>query len=147
MNSSPSVLPHDPYDDVFETGGLDGAPEERQGVHAPGGRVDDLAVMMLPAGLVLLRPAVVVDGEQHRAADARRRAEIHGRLSAVGADLEERSDGTTGHPDRVQREAFVVGHESLRGARDVQHVRVDAHPGVRSPGAHDDGRRPRPSRS
>ena len=58
----------------------------------PVSRIDDLAVVVLPPGLVLLRAAVMVDGEQHRARRARRRAEVHGRLPAVRADLEQRTD-------------------------------------------------------
>ena len=51
-------------DDVLEPGVLDRAPEERQRVHAAGARVDERGVVVLPPGLVLLRAAVMVDGEQ-----------------------------------------------------------------------------------
>ena len=46
--------------------------------------------MPLPARLVLLRAAVVVEGEQHRAALAGGGAEVDRRLAAVAADLEHR---------------------------------------------------------
>ena len=49
-------------------GVLDGAPEERQRVHPAGAGVDQALVVVLPPGLVLLRPAVVVDGEEDAAA-------------------------------------------------------------------------------
>ena len=125
MNRKPSGVRHaardrhrvadDRDDDVLEPGRVDRAAEERQRVHAAGLGVDDLGVVVLPAGLVLLRAAVVVDGEQHRARRARRRAEVHRRLAAVRADLEQRSDARRRRaPAVVQREPFVVGHEALR---------------------------------
>ncbi|MDQ1375446.1 MAG: 1-O-methyltransferase, partial [Actinomycetota bacterium] len=39
--------------------------------------VDQPAIVVLPAGLVLLRAAMVVNGEEHAAAVARRGAEVH----------------------------------------------------------------------
>ena len=42
-------------------------PEERQRVHLADGGVDEVGLVPLPARLVLLGAAVVVDGEQHPA--------------------------------------------------------------------------------
>ena len=99
-------------DDVLEPGALDRAPEPGQRVHAAGARVDEPVVVVLPTRLVLLRPAVVVDGVQHRPAGARRRAEVDRRLPAVRADLEQRPERGGRETGLVQREAFVVGHEA-----------------------------------
>ena len=53
-----------------------------------------VGVVVLPPGLVLLRATVVVDGEQRPCPPrACRRAQVDGRLPAVGADLEQRPDG------------------------------------------------------
>ena len=69
--------------------------------------------MPLPARLVLLGAAVVVDGEQHRAALLRRGAEVDGGLAAVAADLEQRPvDASTTGRGVVQREPFVGRHEA-----------------------------------
>ena len=46
---------------------MDGLAEVREGVHLADGRVDQIGLVPLPAGLVLLGAAVVVDGEQHPA--------------------------------------------------------------------------------
>ena len=66
-------------------------------------------------GLVLLRAPVVVDGDQHGAGLPGGGSEVDGRLAAVGAHLEQRSEAGSGRhqPDLVQRQAFVVGHEAL----------------------------------
>ena len=110
--------------DVLETRVLDRATEARQRVHAPGARVDELLVVVLPAGLVLLGAAVVVDGEQHGAALTCGGTEVHRRLPAVRPDLEQRSDGGTFEPRRVQREPLVVGHEADRATRVIEQRRV-----------------------
>ena len=55
---------------VLEPGVLDGVPERRQRVEAAELGVGQRRVVVLPAGLVLLRAAVVVDGE-HGAPAAR----------------------------------------------------------------------------
>ena len=90
------------------------APEPRQRVHPAGAGVDEPIVVVLPTRLVLLRPAVVVDGVQHRAAGSRRRAEVDRRLPAVRADLEQRPERGGREPGLVEGEAFVVGHEADR---------------------------------
>ena len=115
-------------DDVLETGALDRAPEPRQRVHAAGARIDEPVVVMLPARLVLLRPAVVVDGVQHRPAGARRRAQVDRRLPAVRADLEQRPERGGLETGRVQRETFVVGHEADRVLRRCEQYIVHCFP-------------------
>ncbi len=109
---------------VLESGVLDRAAEERQRVHAAGLGIDDLGVVVLPPGLVLLRAAMVVDAEQHGAAGTRRRAQVHGRLAAVAADLEEGPDGRRVAAGGVEREPLVVGHEPLGGARGLEEAGV-----------------------
>ena len=84
-------------DDIFQPGVADRRPEGRQGVHLPGVRIDDRGVMVFPTGLVLLAAAVVIDGEQHRAARSRRSAEPHRRAAAVRPDLDHRGPATA-HP-------------------------------------------------
>ena len=113
-------------DDVFEVGRVNRAPEERQRVHLAGLGVDDLGIVVLPPGLVLLGSAVMIDGEEHRARGARRRAEIDGRLPAVRADLEQRTDPAAVDPGRVQRQPFVIGHEALGPARDFEQFGIHA---------------------
>ena len=105
---------------VLESGALDRAAEERKRVDAAGRGIDHLGVVVLPPGLVLLRTAMVVDAEQHGAGGARRRAQVHGRLAAVAADLEQRPDRCRVATGRVEREPLVVGHEPLGSARDLE---------------------------
>ena len=57
--------------DVLEAGVEDGAAEERQRVHPPDGGIDEVGLVPLPARLVLLGAAVVVDREQHGVARPR----------------------------------------------------------------------------
>ena len=90
----------------------------RQRVEATDLRIDQVRLVVLPARLVLLRAAVVVDGEQCRAGGLGRGTEIHRRLAAPGADLDEgrgrgrREAGLAGaQGGGEQRLAFVVGHE------------------------------------
>ena len=110
------VRPADDRDDlVLEPGAGEGAAEDRQGVHQPELGVDQRRVVVLPAGLVLLRAAVVVDGEDGAAHLAGRRAEVDRGLAAVGADLERRPVGQPLAGVAVQQQALVVGHEALRG--------------------------------
>src|SRR6185312_15660969 len=73
--------------------------------------VDEGRIVVLPTGLVLLRPAVVVDGDHLPAALAGRRGEVQRRLAEIGAHFEDRpGHGVTGGP--VQGGALVVGHET-----------------------------------
>ena len=84
-------------------------------------RIDDVGIVMLPPGLVLLGAAVVVDGEQYDTCPFGGVAEPDGGTSAVRTDLEHRG---AGHLDRcshrgiVQRVTLVGGHEPLGGERD-----------------------------
>ena len=48
---------------LLEAGGGQRGPQARQGVQAAGGRVHQSRVVILPAGLVFLRAAVMVDGD------------------------------------------------------------------------------------
>jgi hypothetical protein len=75
-------------------------------------------------GLVLLRAAVMVDGEQSRSRGLGRRAQVDGRLPAPGPDLHEgrgrsrREVGLAGSQGSgEQRLPFVVGHEAPGAAR------------------------------
>lgn len=114
----------DTYHDVFEIGREDRAPEERQRVHTPRLRVDDLGIVVLPSLLILLGAAVMIDGEQHRPRIARRGAEVDRRLPAIGTDLEQRPEPTGLPGGIVQRETLVVGHEALGRARDLEQAIV-----------------------
>ena len=60
-----------------------------QRVDAPGLRIDEVGLVVLPPGLVLLGAPVVVDGEQRGARGLGGRAEVDGRLAAPGPDLDE----------------------------------------------------------
>ncbi len=87
--------------------------------------VDDVEIVMLPTGLVLLRAAMMIDGEQHGAGALGDVAEPDRRAAAVRTDLQHRQPGTRlgrRHRRRPQRVAFVGGHEPLRGQRDVAAV-------------------------
>jgi hypothetical protein len=111
-------------DDVLQPGVRQGAPQERQGVHPAGARVDHLGVVVLPPGLVLLRAAVVVHGEQHGAGRPGRGAEVDRRLAAVRADLQQWAQPPGGQPCRVQGQPLVVGHEALGGSGELELLRV-----------------------
>ena len=79
--------------DVSRFGVVDGGTEERQRVHLPDPVVDDVAVVMFPPGLVLLRAAVVVDGEQDAPGPLGGVTEPHRGTAAVRTDFEERRIG------------------------------------------------------
>ena len=76
---------------VLEPGAGDRPAEHRQRVHQPELVVDEARVVVLPAGLVLLRAAVVVEGEHGAARRPCRRPEPDRGLAAVAADLERRA--------------------------------------------------------
>ena len=106
----------DADDDVLHPGIVDRRPERRQGVHLADPRVDHGGVVPLPAGLVLLGPAVVVDGEHDGARGPGRGAEPDRRAAAVGPDLDDRGtrDGSRGGDGGgVQGVALVGRHEAL----------------------------------
>ena len=84
--------------------------------------IDDVRVVVLPAGLVLLRAAMVVDGEDDRAGLARRGGEPDRRAPAVRADLDERGAGNrcgSGQSGGVQGITLVRRHEPLRRQGEV----------------------------
>ena len=80
-------------------------------------------VVVLPAGLVLLRAAVVVDGEDGPAHLAGRGAEVDRGLAAVGADLERRAVREPLAGPAVQQQPLVLGHEPLRVEGVLEQVR------------------------
>ena len=98
---------------VVQPGRIERATERGQRVEQAGDLVDQRRVVILPAGLVLLRAVMVVDGVQHAAGLLRRRAEQQGGLAAVGADLD--PDAAVKVPQRrvVQRASLVGRHEAL----------------------------------
>ena len=110
---------------VLEAGVVDGLAEVRERVHLADGGVDEVGLVPLPPGLVLLGASVVVDGEQHPAELASRGAEVHRRLAAVGAHLEERAVDRHGRRRLVERQSLVRRHEAARGLRVAQELRVD----------------------
>src|SRR5690606_36200920 len=121
-------VPHHGHNRALQPGVVDRAPEERQGVHLADGRVDEVGLVPLPARLVLLRPAVVVDGEEHPAELAGGGADPHRRLPAVGAHLEE--GPVDGHRlgRLVERLALVGRHEPPGRLRVPPELGVDHHP-------------------
>jgi hypothetical protein len=104
-------------DDVVQAGVPQRVPQRRQRLQPPGVRVDQRGVVPLPARLVLLRAAVVVQRHQRGAGVAGRRTQVDGRQAAVGAHLE--PGARAGLPGgREQRSRLVAGQEALRAARD-----------------------------
>ncbi len=102
---------------AFEPGLEQRSAEHRQRVDAPDLSIDDLGVVVLPAGLVLLRTAMVIDGEHDRPGRSRRGREPDRRAPAVGADLDERGTGhcrTGGQRRGVQGVTLDRRHEPLR---------------------------------
>ena len=81
-----------------------------------------VGVVVLPPGLVLLRAAVVVDGEDGAADLAGGGAEVDRGLAAVGADLERRAVRQPLAGVAVQQQALVLGHEALRVAGVLEQV-------------------------
>ena len=102
-------------DDVLGAGVGDGAPEARQGVDQPDGGVDQRRVVVLPAGLVLLGAAVVVDGDDLAAGLPGGGGQVQRRLAHPAADLEQRPGDGDGAGRLVQGAALVVGHEAGGG--------------------------------
>src|SRR5205807_3406246 len=112
---------------------LDGAAEVGEGVDTAAARVDYLGVVVLPAGLVLLRAPMVVDTEQHRAGLGRRRPQVERRLAAVAAHLEQRPHRGGLEAGLVQRQPLAIGHEAAGGASGPQ--LVGCHPFGDTPAA------------
>ena len=78
----------------------------------PDVRVDQRRVVVLPAGLVLLGAAVVVDGDHLPAGLPRRGGQVERRLAHPAADLEQRPGDGDRAGRLVQGAALVVGHEA-----------------------------------
>ena len=100
---------------VLQAGGGQGGAQARQGVQAAGGRVDQAGVVVLPAGLVFLGAAVVVDGDDQLAGGAGRGGEVDGGLAAVAADLEYRAAAGVLGGGVEQGQAFGGRHEAGGG--------------------------------
>ena len=100
---------------ILEPGRGQRGPQARERVEAAGYRVDEARVVVLPAGLVLLGPAVVVDGDHDLAGGAGRRGEVDRGLAAVAADLQDRPEGRVGGGRFEQGPALGRGHEAGGG--------------------------------
>jgi hypothetical protein len=118
---------HDHDHALLQAGGGQGGAQARQRVQAAGGRVDQVGVVVLPAGLVFLGTAVVVDGDHHLARGTGRGGEVDGGLAAVGADLQDRAARRVPGGGIEQGEALGGRHEAGDGFGGTQQVRV--HPG------------------
>ena len=96
---------------------MDGPPECRQGVHQPGGRIDEVGVVVLPAVLVLLRPTVMVQREQLATHGLGSRPQIAGRLPAIAPDLQPWPVGSvsTHFGGMVEQGLPLVGGHETRG--------------------------------
>jgi hypothetical protein len=103
-------------DDRLQARTGEGAAERGQRVDAAV-RAQEAGVEVLLAGLLLLRPPVVVDREEDGAAGAGRGAEVDGGLAAVGADLQQRAQAGGPQGGLVEGEALGLGHEAERGPR------------------------------
>ena len=101
--------PDDRHHDLLEPGGRHGAAELRQRVHPAGHGVDQVVVVVLPTGLHLLRPVVMVDGDDDPAGAPRRRGQVDRRLPAVRADLEQRAPGGRRRRRRGRGEGLTLG--------------------------------------
>ena len=87
---------------ALEAGVVDRPAEARQRVHLPDRGVDEVGLVPLPARLVLLRAAVVVDGEQHPARVAGRRR--RGTPTTCRSSVPTSSSGPShGRPTRPRR--------------------------------------------
>jgi hypothetical protein len=124
-------LAHDGDDRALEAGVVDRAAEVGQRVHQAHGGVDEVGLVPLPAGLVLLRAPVVVDREQHPAPLPGGGAQVHAGLAAVAADLEQRAVDRHRGGRLVEGEALVRRHEAAGGLG-----------GGPQPGVHGHGRGP-----
>ena len=124
----PGGVTHHPHDTRAQPGPVNCLAPEAECVDPPGGRVDDVGVVMFPSRLVLFGAVVVVHAEEHRTGLLRSRSEVHGGLAAPGAYLHERRAsirfragctralaGT--HCETVEGKPFVFGHEALGGPR------------------------------
>src|SRR6202043_3562424 len=108
----------------LQAGGGQGGAQGREGVQAAGGRVDQGGVVVLPAGLVFLGAAVVVDGDDELAGGAGRGGQVDGGFAAVGADLQDRADGRIPAGGVEQGQTFRGRHETRDGFRGSHQLRV-----------------------
>ena len=106
-------VPDDGDHSVFELRRLDGPPKERKRVHAPGDGVDDIVIVVLPTGLVLLRAPMVVDAEKNRTGTLRDVAQKDCRPAAIRADLEEGAQRCDDERRSTKSLPFVRRHEPL----------------------------------
>ena len=102
---------HHDHHVIFESGCGQRGPQRRQRVQAAGPRVDQSGIVVLPAGLVLLRAAVMVDCDHQLAGRPGRRGQVDRGLAAVAADLEHRPAAGVGGGRREQRLTLGRGHE------------------------------------
>ena len=117
--------PDDRYDAAFESGSFDSPAKDRERVHSTGVRIDEFAVVVLPARLVLFGAAVVVDAEKQRGNMQRGGAEVDRRFAAIGTHLKYRAFRTNRRSGVVEGQTFVVGHETLRRASNFQDAWFD----------------------
>jgi hypothetical protein len=99
---------------LLEPGLRERRPERGQRVEQADGRVDQIRIVILPAGLVLLRAAVVVDRQHDLPGLGGRSRQVDGGLAAVRADLHDRTDLGVCGGGGEQRRAFRRRHEAPR---------------------------------
>ena len=130
---------------AFEAGVEDRPAEQRQRVHAAHCGIDEVGFVPLPTRLVLLGPAVVVDGEhdgaggtggiageQHHVGVSCSGTQVDAGLAAVAADLEERSVGDATAcvgAGSEQGEPLVGWHEAASGFGSGAKVGIHRHAG------------------
>ena len=93
----------------------------------PTSAIDQIGLVMLPAGLVLLAPPMVVEREEDPTLGLRRCAEVDRGLAAVAADLEERAGHGHGLGRVEQGQALVGRHEAAGGFGVGEQLGVDRH--------------------
>src|SRR5258708_10324993 len=92
-------------------------PEVRQGVQPPSARVNQRRIVVLPAGLVLLRAVVVIHRYDQLASLPRRRGEVDRRLPAVRPDLQDGAQVSVGGGRPVQGQSLTGRPDSLARLR------------------------------
>ncbi len=126
MSGDDRRLADDSDGESLETGLEQRLPKQRQRVHSPDPLVDDVRIVVLPAGLVLFGSSMVIDGEDHGARLTGRGGEPDRRSPTVRTDLHERSAGNgpgRGEGGGVKGITFVRRHEPLGGQGDVAPTR------------------------
>jgi hypothetical protein len=112
MNSIPSGACHSRDHILVEAEAGQRGPEVRQGVQPPGPRIDQAGIVVLPAGLVLLRAVMVVHRDHDLARLPGGARQVDRGLAAVGADLQHRPGGGVGGRRTVQGQALGGRHEA-----------------------------------